>query len=313
MPQPGVKAITGTIAGPLVPVQLRLSFALLSPKWNCAMAKQTFFNELKRRQIYRGGVMYVVAGWVIVQVATQVFPFFQIPDWAIRLVIVAILLGFPLALVALWMFESTLPDEAEARLHDRRENRRDNEAMSQLMANERAERQQQNQQILDALGQIKGHPPQTPVQASTESTPAETVGTMASMKTREGPHRSRPTPAPQKGWRAPTVFFSLFALLILASGVWALVSPSLVSTPGSLQPATASGVLAKEYLVPGISQAQHFGVMLIRPILHKLGIGIDPERVFLVLVVLLGLMVLRSFYREISELRTRRSRRARQG
>lgn len=103
--------------------------------------------------------MYVVAGGVIVQVATRVFPFFQIPGWAIRLVVVAIVLGFPLALVALWMFESTLPDESEARLHDRRESRRDSEAMSQLMATKRAERQQQNQQILDAPGQIKGQPP----------------------------------------------------------------------------------------------------------------------------------------------------------
>ena len=55
------------------------------------MVKPSFFSELKRRQIYRGGVMYVVAGWVVVQVATQVFPYFDIPNWAIRLVVVAIL------------------------------------------------------------------------------------------------------------------------------------------------------------------------------------------------------------------------------
>ena len=70
------------------------------------MVKPTFWSELKRRQIYRGGVMYVVAGWVVVQVATQVFPYFDIPNWAIRLVVVAILLGFPIALVCLLMFES---------------------------------------------------------------------------------------------------------------------------------------------------------------------------------------------------------------
>ena len=67
------------------------------------MSASSFFGELKRRQIYRGGVMYVVAGWVIVQVSTTLFPIFNIPGWAIRLVVVALMLGFPLALVALWM------------------------------------------------------------------------------------------------------------------------------------------------------------------------------------------------------------------
>lgn len=267
------------------------------------MAKRSFFNELKRRQIYRGGVMYVVAGWVIVQVATQVFPFFQIPDWAIRLVIVAILLGFPLALVALWMFESNLPDEAEDRLHERRQSRSDSEAMSKLMAAERAERQQQNQEILDALGQIKGQPPSSPKAEPATPAQPQSAGTMASLKTREGAQRHAPgPPPPQKGWRAPTIFFSLFALCIVASGIWALVSPK-----GAMQPNAATGAL-KHYLIPGIGQAQQFGVMLIRPILHKFGIGIPAERVFLVLVVLLGLMVLRSFYREFRELRTRRAR-----
>ena len=68
------------------------------------MGAPSVFSELKRRQIYRGGVMYVVAGWVIVQVATTVFPFFDIPGWAIRLVVVAILLGYPTRLVAFWSY-----------------------------------------------------------------------------------------------------------------------------------------------------------------------------------------------------------------
>ena len=88
------------------------------------MSAQSFLSELKRRQIYRGGVMYVVAGWVIVQVAATVFPYFNIPEWAIRLLVVVILLGFPVALVALWMFESTLPNDPNVRLHDRRAPRR---------------------------------------------------------------------------------------------------------------------------------------------------------------------------------------------
>ena len=88
------------------------------------MSAQSFLSELKRRQIYRGGVMYVVAGWVIVQVAATVFPYFSIPEWAIRLLVVVILLGFPVALVALWMFESTLPNDPSASLPSARGARR---------------------------------------------------------------------------------------------------------------------------------------------------------------------------------------------
>ncbi|MEY3517040.1 MAG: hypothetical protein RIS67_1257, partial [Pseudomonadota bacterium] len=57
------------------------------------MGKPTFFSEMKRRQIYRGGVMYIVAGWVMVQVATSVFPYFDVPPWAVRYLVVSILLG----------------------------------------------------------------------------------------------------------------------------------------------------------------------------------------------------------------------------
>src|SRR5574343_357370 len=121
------------------------------------MVKPTFWSELKRRQIYRGGVMYVVAGWVVVQVATQVFPYFDIPNWAIRLVVVAILLGFPIALVCLWMFESVDPQDPEKHLVDRRQGGRDagSAELSRLMAAERAERQRQNEELIAALAQLK--------------------------------------------------------------------------------------------------------------------------------------------------------------
>ena len=46
-----------------------------------------FFSELKRRNVYKVAVAYAVVGWLLVQVATQVFPFFEIPDWAVRLVV----------------------------------------------------------------------------------------------------------------------------------------------------------------------------------------------------------------------------------
>ncbi len=59
----------------------------------------SFFAELKRRNVYKVAVAYAVVGWLAVQVATQVFPFLEIPNWAIRLVIMLVAIGFPIALV----------------------------------------------------------------------------------------------------------------------------------------------------------------------------------------------------------------------
>src|SRR5437588_1340552 len=66
-----------------------------------------FFAELKRRNVYKVAVAYAFIGWLIVQVATQVFPFLEIPNWVVRLVIVLIAIGFPIALVIAWAFEAT--------------------------------------------------------------------------------------------------------------------------------------------------------------------------------------------------------------
>ena len=66
-----------------------------------------FFAELKRRNVYKVAVAYAVVGWLLIQVATQVFPFFEIPNWAVRLVVLAIVIGFPIALVIAWAFELT--------------------------------------------------------------------------------------------------------------------------------------------------------------------------------------------------------------
>jgi TolB-like protein/Tfp pilus assembly protein PilF len=66
-----------------------------------------FFAELKRRNIYKVAVTYAVVGWLLIQIATQVFPFLQIPNWAIRLVIMLLALGFPIALILAWAFELT--------------------------------------------------------------------------------------------------------------------------------------------------------------------------------------------------------------
>lgn len=66
-----------------------------------------FFSELKRRSVYKVAVAYAVVSWLIAQVATQILPFLEIPNWAIRLVIVLLALGFPIALVLAWAFELT--------------------------------------------------------------------------------------------------------------------------------------------------------------------------------------------------------------
>src|SRR5438132_8733970 len=67
----------------------------------------TFFAELKRRNVYKVAVAYAVVGWVIAQIATQIFPFLEIPSWIVRLIIVLIAIGFPIALVIAWAFEAT--------------------------------------------------------------------------------------------------------------------------------------------------------------------------------------------------------------
>jgi TolB-like protein/Tfp pilus assembly protein PilF len=68
---------------------------------------ENFFAELKRRNVYKVAVAYAVVGWVIAQIATQIFPFLEIPNWFVRLVIVLIAIGFPIALVIAWAFEAT--------------------------------------------------------------------------------------------------------------------------------------------------------------------------------------------------------------
>jgi TolB-like protein/Flp pilus assembly protein TadD len=66
-----------------------------------------FFAELKRRNVYKVAVAYAVIGWLLVQVTTQVFPIFETPNWALRLIVLAIIIGFPIALVIAWAFELT--------------------------------------------------------------------------------------------------------------------------------------------------------------------------------------------------------------
>src|SRR6059058_3832756 len=71
------------------------------------MNPRNFFAELKRRNVYKVAVAYAVVSWLLIQVATQVFPFFEIPNWAVRLVVLLLILGFPVALILSWAFEIT--------------------------------------------------------------------------------------------------------------------------------------------------------------------------------------------------------------
>jgi len=68
---------------------------------------RNFFAELRRRNVYKVAVAYAVVGWLLVQVTTQVFPIFEIPNWALRLIVLAIIIAFPVALVVAWAFELT--------------------------------------------------------------------------------------------------------------------------------------------------------------------------------------------------------------
>src|SRR6266481_3015872 len=71
------------------------------------MNQRNFFAELKRRNVYKVGIAYIVAGWALSQGIAQVFPVFDIPNWIIRLIVLLIILGLPIALVLSWMFEIT--------------------------------------------------------------------------------------------------------------------------------------------------------------------------------------------------------------
>ena len=71
------------------------------------MSERNFFAELKRRNVYKVAVAYGVVAWLLMQVASQIFPFFEIPNWVVRLVVLLLIVGFPVALIIAWAFEVT--------------------------------------------------------------------------------------------------------------------------------------------------------------------------------------------------------------
>jgi TolB-like protein len=71
------------------------------------MNLQNFLGELERRHVSRVAIAYGVVAWLLIQVATQVFPFFEIPNWVVRFVVLITILGLPIALAIAWAFELT--------------------------------------------------------------------------------------------------------------------------------------------------------------------------------------------------------------
>lgn len=68
---------------------------------------KNFFGELKRRNVYKVAVAYIVAGWALAQGLAQVLPVFSVPNWVIQLIVLLIILGLPIALGLAWAFELT--------------------------------------------------------------------------------------------------------------------------------------------------------------------------------------------------------------
>src|SRR6266496_1894811 len=66
-----------------------------------------FVTELKRRNVYRAAVAYAVVAWFLTQLTTQVFPFFEIPNSAVRFVVIVLAIGFPIAMLLSWVYEFT--------------------------------------------------------------------------------------------------------------------------------------------------------------------------------------------------------------
>jgi TolB-like protein/Flp pilus assembly protein TadD len=64
-----------------------------------------FFGELKRRKVFRVGLLYLIAAWLIIQVVDVIFPALQLSDWTITLVVALLIIGFPIALVLAWAYE----------------------------------------------------------------------------------------------------------------------------------------------------------------------------------------------------------------
>src|SRR5438034_10730480 len=66
-----------------------------------------FFQELRRRKVYRVAAAYIIAAGFIIQIGSAVFPAWELPNWTLRLVVVLLLVGFPIALILAWAYDVT--------------------------------------------------------------------------------------------------------------------------------------------------------------------------------------------------------------
>ena len=71
------------------------------------MATRNFFAELRRRNVYKVAVVYAVTTWLLIQAASILVPTFEAPAWVMKVVVMAVVLGFPIALILAWAFELT--------------------------------------------------------------------------------------------------------------------------------------------------------------------------------------------------------------
>src|SRR6266576_7083485 len=117
------KTAFDTVRGPTAPKRTAHSSAtparshVRSAPKGCAFPKTlrgkavmnlfNFFAELKQRNVYKVGIAYALVGWLLMQIASQIFPFFEIPNWAVRLVVLLLMIGFPVALILAWAFDLT--------------------------------------------------------------------------------------------------------------------------------------------------------------------------------------------------------------
>jgi len=71
------------------------------------MTRPSLFAELERRNVYRAAAFYAASAWLLVQIATQVFPFFHIAEWVVRWIVIAAIIGFPFWIAFAWFYEFT--------------------------------------------------------------------------------------------------------------------------------------------------------------------------------------------------------------
>jgi hypothetical protein len=85
-----------------------------------SVAMTGFFDEVKRRKVYKVAAAYIIAAGGIIQLASAAFPAWDLPNWLLRLVIVLLLMGFPIALILAWAYDVTAQGSPPKHSHARR-------------------------------------------------------------------------------------------------------------------------------------------------------------------------------------------------